>query len=78
MMGLAAYGNDSIIKKFPLERWFKDVKGEIVCNSRINYPTEPFWEGFRKVSWLNLFSFFIYRIKHFFVMNVGNFVNFFV
>lgn len=38
MMGLAPYGDDSLLKKFREEMWFKEKDGHIVCNSRIAFP----------------------------------------
>lgn len=38
MMGLAPYGNDSILRQFPKEHWFAEREGHIVCNPRITYP----------------------------------------
>ncbi len=39
-MGLAPYGNDSILKQFPPEMWFTEREGHIICNSRISFPKE--------------------------------------
>ncbi len=38
MMGLAPYGDDSILKEIPEQNWYKEVGGHIVCNSRIEFP----------------------------------------
>ncbi len=38
MMGLAPYGTDALIKRFPLKDWFKEVGGHIICNPRITFP----------------------------------------
>ena len=38
MMGLAAYGDDRILCQFPIEKWIKNTRGELVANSNINYP----------------------------------------
>lgn len=38
MMGLAAYGDDRILRQFPLGKWIKNTRGELVVNSNINYP----------------------------------------
>jgi len=38
MMGLAPYGDDTLLKQFPPERWFVEKEGHIVCNSNIRYP----------------------------------------
>jgi len=36
MMGLASYGTDALLRRFPQERWCREVNGAIVCNARIN------------------------------------------
>ncbi len=38
MMGLAPYGNDSVLKKHPCEEWCREYNGHVLCNSRITYP----------------------------------------
>lgn len=38
MMGLAPYGSDSLLKLFPLSRWFRNWNGHIMCNGRITAP----------------------------------------
>ena len=38
MMGLAPYGNDSVLKQIPMENWFAERNGEIFCNARFSYP----------------------------------------
>lgn len=38
MMGLAAYGDDRILCQFPIEKWIKNIRGELVANSNIIYP----------------------------------------
>ncbi len=38
-MGLAPYGDDSLLKQIPPARWFAETAGIIVCNSRITYPS---------------------------------------
>mgnify|MGYP001568642982 FL=1 len=35
MMGLAAYGDDSFLKQFPLERWVAEHADILVCNRRL-------------------------------------------
>lgn len=70
MMGLASYGDDSIFKKFPFEKWCREDRGEIVCNPRINYPPRPFRESFKKTSWKGLPVFLAYRLRYF----VGTYV----
>lgn len=37
MMGLAAYGNDSILKQFPKERWLAVENGQPMMNRRIRF-----------------------------------------
>lgn len=37
MMGLAPYGKDSILKRFPPELWYCEKEGHILCNARIRY-----------------------------------------
>jgi carbamoyltransferase len=39
MMGLAAYGDDSFLKKFPYERWVQQYQGSILCNNLVTWPT---------------------------------------
>ena len=41
MMGLAPYGDDSLLKQIPIDRWYRDLQGHIVCNSRIHIPKRP-------------------------------------
>jgi|TARA_Y100000310_G_C20693641_1_gene824000 carbamoyltransferase len=38
MMGLAPYGDDSVLKQIPEENWYKEVEGHVICNSRIEIP----------------------------------------
>jgi carbamoyltransferase len=38
MMGLAAYGDDRILKQFPMHQWWKEKCGDIVCNAQIIFP----------------------------------------
>lgn len=38
MMGLAPYGNDSVLKQFPMDHWFYEQHGHIFCNARFTYP----------------------------------------
>ncbi|MDO8562108.1 MAG: carbamoyltransferase C-terminal domain-containing protein [bacterium] len=42
MMGLAAYGDDSFLKRFPYERWVGNRAGQMVCNSAIVIPRGGF------------------------------------
>ncbi|MES2953211.1 MAG: carbamoyltransferase C-terminal domain-containing protein [Patescibacteria group bacterium] len=49
MMGLAPYGDDRVLREFPLERWFAEVDGHLICNANITFPgAEKYLEG-RKV-----------------------------
>ncbi len=41
MMGLAAYGTDTLLKQFPMERWIAEVNGEIVVNGDIQLQPYP-------------------------------------
>ena len=38
MMGLAPYGDLSLLQSFPEERWFKEVNGEVLCNAQFIVP----------------------------------------
>ena len=38
MMGLAPYGDDTLLMQFPIDRWCRDIQGHIVCNARIHVP----------------------------------------
>lgn len=38
LMGLASYGDDSILKTHPYEQWCREYNGQMVCNSNIAYP----------------------------------------
>lgn len=40
LMGLAPYGDDSVLKKHPYDEWCREYNGTVVCNSRITYPGE--------------------------------------
>lgn len=37
MMGLSAYGDDSILKQFKAEAWYTENEGHIICNSKITW-----------------------------------------
>lgn len=41
MMGLAPYGDDSLLKQIPIDHWCRDMQGYIVCNARIHIPARP-------------------------------------
>lgn len=41
MMGLAPYGDLSLLDTIPAERWFRDVKGHVVCNAQFLVPSRP-------------------------------------
>lgn len=38
MMGLAPYGDDTLLKAIPPEKWFCERNGHIFCNARISFP----------------------------------------
>jgi carbamoyltransferase len=38
LMGLAAYGDLSLLDQFPLERWCKEVNGHVLCNAQFCVP----------------------------------------
>lgn len=42
LMGLAAYGDDSLLQRWPLENWVKEHNGRLVCNGEWRYkkPTD--------------------------------------
>ncbi|MBI2055049.1 MAG: hypothetical protein HYT39_03045 [Candidatus Sungbacteria bacterium] len=42
MMGLAPYGNDSILKQFPASHWYAEKYGHILCNPRITFPSRSY------------------------------------
>ncbi|MFY9463169.1 MAG: carbamoyltransferase C-terminal domain-containing protein, partial [Candidatus Sungiibacteriota bacterium] len=41
MMGLAPYGDDSLLTIIPTDKWYQDINGHIVCNARIHIPKRP-------------------------------------
>lgn len=41
LMGLAAYGDDSFLRTFPLDRWVREVDGQIVVNGDLRFQTYP-------------------------------------
>ncbi len=45
MMGLAAYGNDSLLRQFPMERWITDSEGYPICNSDIVFSKATYDTG---------------------------------
>jgi carbamoyltransferase len=52
MMGLAPYGSDALLKKYPLPMWFKSINNHFVCNPRIVFPGLSEVKGFRgKYEW---------------------------
>ncbi|HEY4479199.1 MAG TPA: carbamoyltransferase C-terminal domain-containing protein [Candidatus Paceibacterota bacterium] len=66
MMGLASYGNDSILKMFPPERWFRDYMGSIVVNARIAFARPNFRQLMRNAkSWRARIRFFYYWLTGF-------------
>lgn len=54
LMGLAPYGDNSILKAHPYEEWCKEYNGHILCNSKITYPGKRLsgqslnWPGLRR------------------------------
>lgn len=51
MMGLAPYGDNRILQKYPLERWFRiDEEGRVLCNPRIIFEGMNEAKGFRQKS----------------------------
>lgn len=42
MMGLAPYGKDTLLRKFPLDRWFKEHHGHIICNPGIVFKDKQY------------------------------------
>ena len=48
MMGLASYGDESLLEKFPMEKWFREENGHIICNARIESLPRPMAEVFKK------------------------------
>lgn len=67
MMGLAPYGDDSVLKKFPFDRWFKEDRGEIFCNAKILYELPPFLSDVKRIlkkpSLSKFFKVSAYRIR---------------
>ena len=51
LMGLAPYGNDSILKIHPYDKWCKEYNGDILCNSQIIYPDLPWRKREFDFSW---------------------------
>jgi len=35
LMGLAGYGDDRVLKKYPMDKWFTERNGHILCNPKI-------------------------------------------
>ncbi len=54
MMGLAPYGNDTILKQFPKELWFREMYGHIVCNYLFSHKEEPFSQKIARASFSEL------------------------
>jgi carbamoyltransferase len=49
MMGLAPYGNDSVLQEYPIEQWCGEVNGDTMCNSRIAFPSKPVSDRWKSV-----------------------------
>lgn len=45
MMGLAPYGDLSLLNTFPEERWWKEVNGHMVCNALFSVPSSFSFPG---------------------------------
>lgn len=41
LMGLAPYGKPTLFQEFPLDHWYKEVHGSVVCNANLSWPTSP-------------------------------------
>lgn len=39
-MGLASYGKGTLLEKFPLNYWYRELNGHYLCNANIKYPAE--------------------------------------
>ncbi len=50
MMGLAAYGDHSVLDTIPRERWCAEVGGHVICNSRIVPALRPLSTVQKKIS----------------------------
>lgn len=51
MMGLAPYGDNRILNRYPLEQWFRvDKEGRVLCNPRIIFEGMHTAKGFRQKS----------------------------
>lgn len=63
-MGLAPYGNDSILKMFPPEMWFTEREGHILVNSRVRWPSLPLQDRItRRKSLKDFFTVLKYFVK---------------
>ena len=49
MMGLASYGSDEFLKKYPIEMWYKEKEGHLLCNFQFYPKMPPLWRELRKV-----------------------------
>ncbi len=52
MMGLAAYGNDALLKQFPLDRWLRDTEGYPICNGDIRFAKSSY--DTKRLNWRTL------------------------
>lgn len=60
MMGLAPYGNDSVLKMIPQEKWYTEKDGHILCNAQITFPNRKLT---RRIAYIrNLIPFLKRRI----------------
>ncbi|MEK7614421.1 MAG: carbamoyltransferase C-terminal domain-containing protein [Patescibacteria group bacterium] len=41
LMGLASYGNDSVLRAHPYDEWCREYNSHVLCNSNISYPAAP-------------------------------------
>ena len=38
MLGRAAYGDDSLLKQFPSDKWYREYKNHVLCNAQFSGP----------------------------------------
>ena len=63
MMGLAPYGDTSILEQFPLERWCKEYRGELFCNPKLSYVPPSFLVMVQKITSVRkLFKVLMFRV----------------
>ncbi len=61
-MGLAAYGDDSLLKKFPLRMWITEHGEDVVCNARV-YPNSQNVATKLKRNWKSIVPAVLYKMK---------------